>query len=472
MSDTELLLKPVTELSVMLSSRELSPVDLASSTLRQIAKLQPVLNAYLDPFTDELMSAAKTAETEISGNGYRGPLHGIPIGLKDLVDVAGRPTTGGSAATEPNVAPRDSTVTSKLREAGALIAGKLNLVEFAFGFSSVNPHTGDVKNPWNTERIAAGSSSGSAAAVSTGAAAMALGTDTGGSVRMPAAACGITGLKPTYGLVSRNGVMDLSWSSDHVGPMCRTAADCALMMNVISGHDASDPASSNRMIPDFTSELDRGVTDIRIGIPADYFFDGVDPEIESAVRAAIDMLKAEGASIEEIPMPWVSIGRAVNVGVLMPEAAAVHRSRLAARADRYSPAVRHRLQAGLDISAVDYIDAQRARSMFGHQMAEAMRDIDVLITPTVPIQTPTIAETTPPQGSSFAPAGGDFPNFTGVFNATGQPSLSLNCGFTKDGMPIGMMISGKAYRDAEVIGVGHAYQRVSDWTGKTPPVCD
>ncbi|MDA1298025.1 MAG: amidase [Chloroflexi bacterium] len=471
MSDSELLLKPVAELAVLISSRELSPVELAAATIRQIDRTQPVLNAYLERFTGEFTASARRAEQEIRSGDYRGPLHGIPVGLKDLVDARGHVTTGGSIALKAPPATADATVTRRLREAGALITGKLNMVEFAFGFSSVNPHTGDVKNPWNTERVAAGSSSGSAAAVAAGAAAMAIGSDTGGSVRMPAAACGITGLKPTYGVVSRTGVLDLSWSSDHVGPMCRTAIDCALMMNAIAGHDPLDPASSSRKMPDFTSELERGPGGIRIGVPADYFFDGVDPEISAAVMEAVNVLQSAGAVVSEIAMPWVSLGRAVNVAVLLPEAAAVHESLLAERGDLYSPAVRHRLEAGLRISAVDYIHAQRARAKFGHQMADAMRDVDVLITPTVPIQTPTLAETTPPEGSPFPPAGGEFPNFTGVFNATGQPSLSLNCGFTSDGMPVGMMISGKAFCDAQVLGIAHAYQRVTGWAGRTPPVC-
>lgn len=468
MSASTLLLKPVTELSSLIASRELSSVELAEATLKQVDATQPLLNAYLDVFTDELIESAKAADSEIGKGNYEGPLHGIPIGLKDLIDVEGKVTTGGSAATDRIPATRDATVAERLRAAGALLIGKLNLVEFAFGFSSVNPHTGDVHNPWNLERVAAGSSSGSASAVATGAAAMALGTDTGGSVRMPAAACGITGLKPTYGLVSRHGVMDLSWSSDHVGPMCRTAADCALMMNAIAGHDPSDPASSRRPLPDFTSQLDRPLKDLRIGVPRDYFFENIDPEIESAVRSAIEYLRSEGAIVSEIPMPWVGVGRAVNVAVLLPEAAAVHRKRLDEQGDKYSPAVRHRLKAGLEVSAVDYIHAQQVRAMFGDKLARSMQDIDVLITPTVPIQTPTIAETTPPPGSSFATAGGEFPNFTGVFDATGQPSLSLNCGFTKDGMPIGMMISGKSYADALLLGVGHAYQQLTDWHCRKP----
>lgn len=471
MSDSELLLKPASELAKLISSRQLSPVELAAATLRQVERMQPLLNAYLDPFVDEFTAAASEAEAEITAGNYRGPMHGIPVALKDLFDVKGRVTTGGSVALQSPPASADSTVTRKLREAGALISGKTNMVEFAFGFSSVNPHKGDVKNPWNTERVAAGSSSGSAAAVATGAAAMTLGSDTGGSIRMPAAACGITGHKPTYGLVSRTGVLDLSWSSDHAGPICRTAIDCALIMNAISGYDPLDPASARQTVPDFAADLNRGLKGVRIGVPADYFFDNVDPQISKAVMRAVEDMRSEGAEVKDISIPWVNLGRAINTAVLMAEAAAAHRPLLEERGDLYSPAVRYRLEQGLKISASDYIHAQRARAKFGHQMADAMTDIDVLVTPTVPIQTPTIAETTPPPGSPYALAGGEFPNFTGVFNTTGQPSISLNCGFTEDGMPISMMISGKSFRDAQVLGVAHAYQQVTDWACRTPTVC-
>jgi aspartyl-tRNA(Asn)/glutamyl-tRNA(Gln) amidotransferase subunit A len=471
MSDTELLLQPVTELSRRIAAKKVSPVELAEATLRQAKALQPELNAYQDLYADELMAAAAQAEADIAKGRSKGPLHGIPVGLKDLVDVAGKPTLGGSVVLPKTPARRDATVAARLKAAGALITGKLNMVEFAFGFAGVNPHTGDVKNPWDEARITGGSSSGSGAAVATGMAAMAIGSDTGGSIRMPAAACGISGHKPTYGLVSREGVLDLSWSQDTVGPMCRAAADCALMMNAIAGHDPADPASSRRQVADFTAELDRGLKGLRIGVPKEFFFDDVDPEIVAAVREAVKLLGANGAKVSEVSMPWVRDGRAVNAGVLLPEAAAVHRGNMERHADRISPAVRVRLEAGLKVAAVDYIHAQRARSKFAHQMAAAMREIDLIVTPSVPVKTPTRAECTPAPGEGNAPGGGRFPTFTGVFNATGQPSLSVNCGFTRDGMPIGLMISGRPYEDAVVLGAGHAYQQITDWHGRTPPVC-
>lgn len=471
MSDTDLLLKPVSELSRLIASKEISPVDLAEATVRQIESLQPELNAYLDPFTEEFLASAKQAEADFSSGNSKGPLHGIPVGLKDLVDFAGKPTTGGGISLPDTPASRDATITRNLKDAGALITGKLNLVEFAFGFAGVNPHTGDVKNPWNPERIPGGSSSGSGAAVATGMAGMAIGSDTGGSIRMPAAACGISGHKPTYGLVSRAGVLDLCWSQDHVGPMCRTATDCALMMNALAGYDPLDPASSPRQVADFTSELDRSLKGLRIGVPKEFFFEDIDPEIESAVREAIKLLGDNGAKVSEVSMPWVKDGRAINVGVLMAEAATVHRDLMETSPEKISPAVRVRLEAGMKVPATDYIHAQRARAKFGHQMAEAMQEIDLIVTPTVPIRTPTRAECTPAPGEGNAPGGGGFPLFTGVFDATGQPSLSVNCGFTSDGMPIGLMISGRPYEDAITLGAGAAYQRLTDWHERTPTVC-
>jgi aspartyl-tRNA(Asn)/glutamyl-tRNA(Gln) amidotransferase subunit A len=471
LSDTELLLKPTAELGRMIAIRQLSPVELAAATLRQIERTQPALNAYADVYADELMRSAADAEKEISPGNYRGPLHGIPIGLKDLIDVRDKVTAAGSAVLEGRIAPHDATVVQRLRSAGAIVTGKLNLYEFAFGISSVNAHTGDVRNPWNVERMTAGSSSGSAAAVASGSAAMALGTDTGGSIRMPAAACGITGFKPTYGIVPRTGVLDLSWSQDHVGPMCRTAEDCGLMMDVIAGHDSADPASAARRLPGFTSELERGLKGIRLGIPSDYFFDRIDPEIHTAVATAIDTMRHAGAKLVEVAMPWVSAGRSINVAILIAEAFAAHEKQLETNGYMYSDAVRNRLLDGSQVTAADYIHAQRARAKFCHQMAEAMANIDVLVTPTVPVQTPTLASVRPTPDNPTPSAGREFPVFTGAFDVTGQPSLSMNCGFTTDGMPIGLMLSGKAFDDACVLGVAHAFQQISDWSSRVPPVC-
>lgn len=464
-------MKSAAELGRLISSRKLSPVELAAATSRQIEHMQPVLNAYIDVYTAELQHSAVEAEKEISGGNYRGPLHGIPAGLKDLVDVQAKVTSAGSAVLKNNIATADATIVERLRSAGAILTGKLNLYEFAFGISSINSHTGDVKNPWNVERMTAGSSSGSAAAVAAGAAVMSIGTDTGGSIRMPAAACGITGFKPTYGIVQRNGVKDLSWSQDHVGPMCRTAEDCALMMNVIAGHHIADPASTTRILPDFTSKLDRGLKGLRLGLPSDYFFERADPQIQAAVMAAVDTMRSEGAELVEVDMPWVASGRSINVAILIAEAFAVHETQLENSGHLYSDAVRQRLFDGSRVTATEYIHAQRARAKLCHQMAEAMAGIDMLVTPTVPVQTPSLADVRPTPDRPTPSAGKEFPMFTGVFDVTGQPSISLNCGFTSDGMPIGLMLSGNAFDDAAVLGTAHAYQQITAWSGLTPTAC-
>ena len=458
----------VAELARLIEGRELSPVELVQGALDRIERLEPKLNAFLDVFADQALEDARTAEREIAAGDYRGPLHGIPVGLKDIIDVAGRPTTGGAAFLRDNVADRDATVTTRLRQAGAVIMGKLNLVEFAMGATGLNPHYGNTHNPWDPERVTAGSSTGSAASVAAGMLAGALGSDTGGSIRMPAALCGIAGLKPTYGFVPRSGVLPVSWSCDHVGPMARRAGDCAHMMNALAGQDPRDPASSGEPVPDFTSGLGLGLDGIRIGVPGHFFFDDLEPEIGPAVREALALMERNGAGLIDLPMPWVSKGRAINTALVMPEAVSVHEQWIAEHADRYSAEVRARIQASFSIPAVEYVRAQRARRWFCERMTEAMRDVDVLVTPTVPVRTPTIEACTPPPGANEGREGSRLPVFTGVFNTTGQPSLSVPCGFTEDGVPIGMMVTGKAFDDATVLRVGDAYERLAGWHERHP----
>ncbi len=469
-SGADLAYASVSDLAPMLRSGALSPVALTQAALDRTSRLNPKLNAYLKVFEDGALNAAREAEREIKAGRYRGPLHGIPIGLKDLVDVAGQVTTGGTKILRDNVAKQDATVTRRLRDAGAIITGKLAMVEFAMGATGLNPHYGDTPNPWDATRVACGSSSGSAAAVAAGLVVGALGSDTGGSIRMPAAVCGIAGLKPTYGRISRHGVLDLSWSCDHVGPMARRVSDCAHMMNALAGHDPADPASSTAPVPDFAAGLGQGLRGIRLGVPQHYFFDDVDPEVEKAVRTAVALMERNGAEVVKVAMPWVAVGRAINMRVVMPEAVAVHEKWIAERPQDYSPEVRARILADITTPAIDYIRAQRARRWFSAQMAEAMRGVDVLVTPTVPTQTPTIEACTPPPGGHEGRDGQRLAIFTGVFNATGQPSLSVPCGFTKDGMPIGMMITGKPFDEVNVLRVRDAYESLTAWHNRHPPV--
>ena len=466
----DLAFASIHELAPKIENGSVSPVELTEIALERIVRLDSKLHSFLDVWHEQSLAAAAKAEKQIAGGNYLGPMHGIPIALKDLVDVDGKPTTAGSKVLQSNIATSNATVTNRINQAGAIIIGKTNLVEFAFGSAGVNPYTGDVHNPWDNDKITGGSSSGSGAAVAGGLIYAALGSDTGGSIRMPASLCGIAGIKPTYGRVSRTGVLDLSWSQDHVGPMTRRTADCAHMLNAIAGHDPHDIAASKRQAPDFTADLDKGLDRLKIGIPEHYFFDPdiVDPEVLSSVNNAIELLANNGAEIVSIPMKWASQGRAINVIITLAEALAAHEKLLTEHPDDYTPAVRGRIQSALSISAIDYIRAQRARQSFCVQMAEATKDIDVLVTPSVPIRTHTIAECTPAPGEVLAEKSHEIPLFTSIFNVTGEPSLSLLCGFDSTNMPIGLMISGHAFDESTVLRVGHAYEQLTDWKNHRP----
>ena len=471
LANNDLNYASIAELAPRLRSGDLSPVELTQVSLGRIEALEPQLNAFLEVFSQSALAQAREAEVEIKSGSYKGPMHGITVALKDLIDVEGTVTTGGSTILKDNMATSDATITRLLKDAGAIVIGKAALVEFAMGATGMNPHYGASHNPWNLQRICCGSSMGSAAAVAAGLSVTAIGSDTGGSIRMPASVTGTVGLKPTYGRVSRAGVLDLSWSCDHVGPMTRTVADCAHMMNAIAGHDPRDPASSNQPVPDFTSDLKQGLQGLRVGVPLDFFYDDIDPEIEAAVRAGIALMEREGASVREISMPWVSQGRKINVGVNRPEAVSVHEEWLRKYPDQYSIEVRARLESAASIPAIEYIRAQRARRWFIEKMTHATRDVDILVTPTVPIKTPTIEECiVHPGGDPIAPATNLLGIFTGVFDTTGEPSLSLNCGFTGDGMPIGMMISGKPFDEVTVLRAGAGFETAAGLVDKRPPI--
>ena len=474
MSDehADLAFASIHELAPKIKNGSVSPVELTQIALDRIAQLDSKLSSFLDVWQDESLASAAKAQQDIANGDYIGPMHGIPIGLKDLIDVEGKTTTAGSKVLQSNVATSNATVTDRLNRAGAITVGKTNLVEFALGSAGVNPYTGDARNPWDTDKITGGSSSGSGAAVAGGLVYGALGSDTGGSIRMPASLCGLAGLKPTYGRVPRTGVLDLSWSKDHVGPMTRRTADCAHMLNVIAGHDPRDIASSTQHVPDFTADLDKGLDGLRIGIPEHYFFDPeiVDPEVLSSVNAAIELLAKNGAEIVPIPMEWVAQGRAINVIISVAEALAVHETLIAQHADDYTPAVRTRILTALNLSAVDYIRAQRARQAFSVQMADATKHVNVLATPSIPVLAHTIAECTVPSGEALAEKSHDIPLFTSIFDVTGEPSLSVLCGFDSTNMPIGLMISGHAFDESTVLRVGHAYEELTTWHHQRPPL--
>ena len=410
------------------------------------------------------MESARTAEAEIAGGSYRGPLHGIPVAVKDLFDIAGVVTTAGSKFLVDNVAAVDSGPVERLNAAGAVILGKLNLHEFAYGATGVNPHYGAARNPWDTKRITGGSSSGSGASVAGRECYAALGTDTGGSIRIPASLCGITGLKPTFGRVSRRGVLPLSWSLDHVGPMARTAEDCALTLQALAGRDPLDASSADEPVPNYAAEIAGGVNGLRIGVPHEFFYDNVDLDVENAVREAIEALRGLGADVRDVTLPHIGEASAALTAIMLPEALAYHQRQLAERPEDYGADIRYRLELGATFTAVHYVQGQRFREMIVAAWRDEVFDkVDLLAMPTtlgaaVDIETGDLQATF------------KLIRNTNPLNLLGVPAISVPCGFTDNGLPIGLQLAGRWWDEATVLRAAHAYQRVTDWHSRHPSV--
>ena len=460
----------IAEAARRIAARELSPVELVDAHLRRIEETDGRLNSFITLLVDESMVAAARAEQALVEGEEVGPLHGIPIGLKDLYDVAGVPTTVGSKILREFVPQRDAAITERFAEAGAIILGKLQLHEFALGATSVNPHDGPAHNPWDTDRVTGGSSGGSGSAVAAGQCMAALGSDTGGSIRIPSTLCGIVGLKPTFGRVSRRGVYPLSHTLDTVGPMTRTVRDAALVLNVIAGHDREDPSSSARPVEDYTAGLEEGVAGMRVGIPEEYFFDLVDLEVKEAVLQAARTLEGLGASVDHVSIPAFEHSIPISGTILLAEAASVHIERLRRNPDEIGADVLARLLQGALTPATDYIKAQRARTVFNRQVADAMTRFDLLLAPTAPVTAPRIDETTVEIGGVDMPVLALLPRLTRAFNICGVPVVSVPCGFSEAGMPIGVQLAGRPFEEATVLRAAHAYEQAAGWHGKRPPI--
>ncbi|MFJ6617954.1 amidase [Kitasatospora sp. NPDC091335] len=435
--------------------RRLSPVELVDSVLGRLDRVEPYLGAYVSVARDQARETAREAEREIARGGYRGPLHGVPVGLKDLIDVAGTPTTAGSRVRDGHRATADSTVAARLRAAGAVLAGKTHTHEFAYGLTT--PQTG---NAWDRDRIAGGSSGGSAVAVASGAATFALGTDTGGSIRVPAALNGMVGLKPTYGLVPRHGVTPLSWSLDHVGPITRTVEDAALVLGALVGHDPRDPASSAAPAVDYRPEPDPDLTGLRVGVPADYYVDHVDPEVAAAVHRAVARLEALGARLVEVEIPMARYLLPTLWGLVAPEASAYHAATLRTVPELYQADVRVLLEAGELIGAVDYLRAQRARTLIREAWARLLTEVDVIAAPTVPMTAVRAGQeaVTWPDGTVESVADA-YVRLSAPANVTGVPALSVPVGRDAAGPPIGLQLLGRPLGERTLLRVGHAYER-------------
>ncbi len=467
---SELCFMPAARLAELLRTRQASPVDLVSSMLERIEGLNPVLNAYITVMADQAMDDARQVETDIYKGDYRGPLHGIPIALKDLYQTRGVLTTGGSNILRDWVPDEDATTVARLKEAGAIIIGKAHMHEFAMGPTNINVHYGPARNPWAPEHVPGGSSGGTGAAVAASLATAGMGSDTGGSIRIPGSLCGITGHKPTYGLVSRYGVLPLSWSLDHAGPMTKTVEDAALMMNALAGYDPKDPASANRPVPDFRDAMDGKVRGLRFGVPRSHFYEDLDPEVERAVDDAMEVLQGLGMAATEVDFPLVKYVAPTTMTISWAEAAAYHEQYLD-RLDECGPDVRSRLELGRTMTAVDYLRAQRARRLILSQFEAIMQKVDVLVTPTIRIPAPRIDECGEVLGAT---GGADVKQvlsaLTRPFNVTGSPALTVPCGFAAGRLPVGLQIVGRAFQDETVLRVGHAYQTATAWHKRLPPV--
>ena len=452
----------------LIRSKQLSPVELTRATLERIQSLNEKMATFITVTPDLAMEQAHRAEQAVADGRETGPLNGVPIALKDLIDTKGIRTTAGSSVFDDRVPDVDATVTTRLQEAGAVIVGKTNLHELAFGVTSVNPHYGTVRNPWDTNRIAGGSSGGSAAAIVMGMALGSLGSDTGGSIRIPAGLCGAVGFKPTYGRVPVRGVMPLSWSLDHVGPITRTVEDAAIMLGVIAGRDPLDPYSGDVPTARYSEQLEGGVGGLRIGLARRAFFRRLDTEVEAALEAAIDAFRDMGAELVEVDIPSSDQQRAIFNNIVCPEAFSFHEENLTRTPELIAEDVRLRIEAGRLMLSIDYVRAQRARTKVKRELQAALGIADVLVTPTLPIAAPRIDQTHVEWDDATEAVGPALTRNTRLFNVTGLPTVSLPCGFTDNDLPIGLQVTGRAFEEATVLGVAHSYERAAAWSTRRP----
>ena len=471
MPGTDLHLLSVAEAGAEIAAKRLSPVELTQAYLSRIEAVEPRVNAYITVTGDLAMERARQAEAEIAAGRNRGRLHGIPIGLKDLYETAGIPTTGGSKILAEYVPDEDCPAAASLSEAGAVLLGKLNMHEFAFGITNNNLHYGPARNPWNTDCVTGGSSGGSGAAMAASLCAATLGSDTGGSIRIPAAFCGIVGLKPTYGRVSKRGVLPLSASLDTVGPMTRTVADAAIILQAIAGSDALDPNSVDAPVPDYLAEMAAGANGLRVGVVRGDYRLPMDAELEQAVEAAFAHLGALGATIiDPVELPLLREALPHNFTIISSEAAAFHLQWLDDRPGDYGEDVFGRLSGGRNNAATDYILAREAQARIRGQLREAMSGIDALALPMLPL-------TAPPIGQDRVTVGGEEMDlrtsvtwYTQPFNLTGFPAISVPCGFTSAGMPIGFQLVAKPFAEGTLLRLAHAYEQSTEWHTRTPVV--
>ena len=475
MANSNLTNMTISELAPMIQSKEVSPVELTEAALEQVDRLQPVLNSFITVLHEQAREQAKEQEAALMRGEYRGPLHGIPVGIKDNIDTGGIRTTVGSKVLSGQVPAEDALTVAKVKEAGAVILGKENLEEFAAGSTSNNLHYGAVHNPWDLDHIPGGSSGGGGANVAACVTFASLGTDLGGSVRGPANFCGVVGMKQTFGRVSQRGLQVTSFNGDHIGPMTRSVADNALVLQAIAGYDPLDPSTVPVPVPDFSELLGRGVSGLRMGIPSNYYFDFLHPDTEAAVRRAISALEELGAEAVEVSLPMMEYAGVLRIPG-MADSVVTHEPFLRDNRDDYGPTVLYRTLAGQFVLGRDYSKAMKVQRLVKEEYARVLQDVDFLVTPSSPVPAWRIdSETVNIDGNDYpvrGPGSGMTSRCTSPSNATGLPAMSIPCGFSQDGLPIGLQLIGRPFEEPLLYRVAHAYEDVSPSKGRRPAVVE
>jgi aspartyl-tRNA(Asn)/glutamyl-tRNA(Gln) amidotransferase subunit A len=453
----------IAEAADLLARREIASVELTEAHLRRIDAHDTHLNSFITITSDHALTQARAADAELTRGVRRGPLHGIPLALKDLYDTAGIRTTAGSTFFADRVPDTDARAVTLLYQAGAVLLGKLNMHEWALGVTNINPHYGPSRNPWDPSRITGGSSGGAAAALAAGLCMGALGSDTGGSIRIPSSLCGIVGLKPTFGRVSLQGVIPLSWNLDHAGPMARTVTDAALLLQAIAGYDPDDPVSVALPVDHLLATINAGVTGWRIALATDAHFGEADPEVISAVRRAATVFEELGARVEAVDLSQGREAAQMNALMTTSDAAAFHRDRLRDHPHRFGADVLARMERGAQFTSTEYILARRFQSEWRRRLERLFEQFDLLLTPATPITAPVI------EGLDAIEAARQLTRCTAPFNLAGLPALSAPCGLSAAGLPIGLQIVAAPWNEARVLRAGRAFENATQWHRQTPP---
>ena len=475
MSAKDLLRLTLADAARAIRTREISPVALTEAALAEADRLQPILRSFITILHDEAMRQAKQSEAMLMRGAYLGALHGIPIGIKDNLATAGIRTTVGSKVLADHVPAEDAESVRRCKAAGAIILGKENLEEFAAGMTSNNMHYGAVHNPWNLDHVPGGSSGGGGANVAAGVTFASLGTDLGGSVRLPGTFCGIVGLKQTFGRVSQRGLLVTSYNGDHVGPMTRSVRDSALMLQVLAGYDPLDPSTVPVPVPDYTARLGQDVRGLRVGVPSNHYFEMLDAQVERAVREAILALEGLGMVVKEVSLPMMRYAGALRFAA-MADGFVAHEPMLKAQRRDYGPDVLYRTLAGQFVLARDYAKGMKVQRLIKEEHARVLQEVDVLATPTAPIPAPRIEDKIVRVGGKSypvrGPGSGSVSRNTNPSNSTGLPAISVPCGLTTAGLPVGLQLIGRAFEEPLLLQIAHAYEAISPARGLRPPAIE